>query len=261
MSVLGRSSKSNNTTNNIKKGLNGNNQNVKDEQDKKERKGNTKIAIPLNSPYNANINNDPYYNNDLMNQQIEEENIYYQQQLQCQEKVNIQLLLRRQKHYDNTFRNCYDTMKEYIKNPTNTNKGNFLWNLDCCVSMVSLWKNDYPEYTPQFSKKFNKERVIKEINQYIQHFQNKNDIEHLKMFAKFSKLLNNERQNMEDDRTVLNYFPEVKANENNTLNGAHNLIEIKRKIDNETETEEFYGFPNFEVDDKIKHLRKKDGSS
>lgn len=102
-----------------------------------------------------------------MNQQIEEENKYYQQQLQCQEKVNIQLLLRRQKHYDNTFRNCYDTMKEYIKNPTNTNKGNFLWNLDCYVSMVSFWKKDYPEYTPQFSKQFNKERVIKEISQYI----------------------------------------------------------------------------------------------
>ena len=76
----------------------------------------------------------------------EKEEEYIEEQQQCQEQVNIQLLLRRQKHYYNTFRNCYDSMKVYLKNSTNTNKGNFLWNLDECCSMVNIWKSDYPEY-------------------------------------------------------------------------------------------------------------------
>ena len=124
--------------------------------------------------------------------------------------------------------------------------------------MVSLWKKEYPEYIPQFSKQFNKEATIKEINQYIQHFKNKNDIEHLKIFNKFYKLLNNERQDMEDDKAVLNHFPYIQPNENNVISSANNLMNIQRKIANKTETEEFYGFPDYDVDDKIKHLRKKE---
>ena len=253
MSEKEKGQKNNNTINNANKGSIGSTQNMKGQNYNNNRKEKSKVTIPLNPPYKSN----DYYD-ESNSQQIEEENQNYQQQLQCQEKLNMQLLLRRQKNYNNTFRNCYDTMKIYLNNPSNTNKGNFLWNLDCCCSMVALWKKEYPEYIPQFSKQFNKEATIKEINQYIQHFKNKNDIEHLKIFNKFYKLLNNERQDMEDDKAVLNHFPYIQPNENNVISSANNLMNIQRKIANKTETEEFYGFPDYDVDDKIKHLRKKE---
>jgi hypothetical protein len=228
-------------------------------QNKKDKKVNATTTKNLNPSYNAN--NDAY-NNYLLNNNIpmeeeEKEETYIQMQQQCQEQLNIQLLLRRQKHYNNTFRNCYDSMKAYLKNPTNTNKGNFLWNLDGCCSMVNLWKNDYPEYEPQFSKEFKKEEVIKEIKQYIQIFENKNNNEHVRIFSKFYNLLNNQRQNLEDDKTILNYFPNVKTTEDNVISTAHNLIGVQRKINKETEKEEFYGFPNYDVDKKIRHLRNR----
>jgi hypothetical protein len=228
-------------------------------QNKKDKKVNATTTKHLNPSYNAN--NDAY-NNYLLNNNIpieeeEKEETYIQKQQQCQEQLNIQLLLRRQKHYNNTFRNCYDSMKAYLKNPTNTNKGNFLWNLDGCCSMVNLWKNDYPEYEPQFSKEFKKEEVIKEIKQYIQIFENKNNNEHVRIFSKFYNLLNNQRQNLEDDKTILNYFPNVKPTEDNVISTAHNLIGVQRKINKETEKEEFYGFPNYDVDKKIRHLRNR----
>jgi hypothetical protein len=247
-----KNKKNNNTTNNANKELIESTKNMKEQNNKNNRREKSKATIPLNPSYKPNDYNESNY------QQIEEENKYYQQQIQCQEQLNIQLLLRRQKNYNNTFKNCYDTMKLYLNNPSNINKGNFLWNLDCCCSMVSLWKKEYPEYIPQFSKQFNKEATIKEINQYIQHFKNKNDIEHLKIFNKFYKLLNNERQDMEDDKAVLNHFPYIQPNENNVISSANNLMNIQRKIANKTETEEFYGFPDYDVDDKIKHLRKKE---
>jgi len=254
MSEKEKSKKNNNTTNNANKGVIKTTQNMKEQNNKNNRIAKSNATIPLNPPYKPN----GYYDDPNYRQIEEEENKYYQQQLQCQEKLNIQLLLRRQKNYNNTFRNCYDTMKLYINNPSNTNKGNFLWNIDCCCSMVALWKKEYPEYTPQFSKQFNKDATILEINKYIQHFKNKNDIEHLKIFNKFLKLLNNERQDMEDDKAVLNNFPDIKPTENNVINSAHNLMNIQRKIANQTETEEFYGFSNYDVDDKIKHLRKEE---
>ena len=228
-------------------------------QNKKDKKVNATTTKHLNPSYNAN--NDAY-NNYLLNNNIpieeeEKEETYIQKQQQCQEQLNIQLLLRRQKHYNNTFRNCYDSMKAYLKNPTNTNKGNFLWNLDGCCSMVNLWKNDYPEYEPQFSKEFKKEEVIKEIKQYILIFENKNNNEHVRIFSKFYNLLNNQRQNLEDDKTILNYFPNVKTTEDNVISTAHNLIGVQRKINKETEKEEFYGFPNYDVDKKIRHLRNR----
>jgi hypothetical protein len=228
-------------------------------QNKKDKKVNATTTKHLNPSYNAN--NDAY-NNYLLNNNIpmeeeEKEETYIQQQQQCQEQLNIQLLLRRQKHYNNTFRNCYDSMKAYLKNPTNTNKGNFLWNLDGCCSMVNLWKNDYPEYEPQFSKEFKKEEVIKEIKQYIQIFENKNNKEHVRIFSKFYNLLNNQKQDLEDDKTILNYFPNVKPTEDNVISTAHNLIGVQRKINKETEKEEFYGFPNYDVDKKIRHLRNR----
>jgi hypothetical protein len=228
-------------------------------QNKKDKKVNATTTKHLNPSYNAN--NDAY-NNYLLNNNIpmeeeEKEETYIQMQQQCQEQLNIQLLLRRQKHYNNTFRNCYDSMKAYLKNPTNTNKGNFLWNLDGCCSMVNLWKNDYPEYEPQFSKEFKKEEVIKEIKQYIQIFENKNNKEHVRIFSKFYNLLNNQKQDLEDDKTILNYFPNVKPTEDNVISTAHNLIGVQRKINKETEKEEFYGFPNYDVDKKIRHLRNR----
>jgi hypothetical protein len=228
-------------------------------QNKKDKKVNATTTKHLNPSYNAN--NDAY-NNYLLNNNIpmeeeEKEETYIQKQQQCQEQLNIQLLLRRQKHYNNTFRNCYDSMKAYLKNPTNTNKGNFLWNLDGCCSMVNLWKNDYPEYEPQFSKEFKKEEVIKEIKQYIQIFENKNNKEHVRIFSKFYNLLNNQKQDLEDDKTILNYFPNVKPTEDNVISTAHNLIGVQRKINKETEKEEFYGFPNYDVDKKIRHLRNR----
>ena len=257
--MQGRTNKNNNS-NDKKKEINRTPQNndKKEKTDKKDKHTITTTTKPIRQPYYPDVY--PPYEDDSMSQQIEKE-YNYQEQLQIQEKVNIQLLLRRQKNYNNTFRNCYDTMKEYINNPTNITKGNFLWNIDCCCSMVSLWKKDYPEYVPQFSKQFNKEEVVKEINKYIQIFKAKNDIEHFKIFTKFFKLLNNERQDMEDDKTLLKYFPEVKTTENNLMNTAHNLIKVGRKIQNETETEEFFGFPNYDVDDKLKHLREKGNSS
>jgi hypothetical protein len=228
-------------------------------QNKKDKKVNATTTKHLNPSYNAN--NDAY-NNYLLNNNIpmeeeEKEETYIQMQQQCQEQLNIQLLLRRQKHYNNTFRNCYDSMKAYLKNPTKTNKGNFLWNLDGCCSMVNLWKNDYPEYEPQFSKEFKKEEVIKEIKQYIQIFENKNNKEHVRIFSKFYNLLNNQKQDLEDDKTILNYFPNVKPTEDNVISTAHNLIGVQRKINKETEKEEFYGFPNYDVDKKIRHLRNR----
>lgn len=104
-------------------------------------------------------------NQDLYNNIIpmeEEEKIQEQQEL-CQMHLDMQLLLRRQKNYNNTFKNCYNSMKEYLKKPTHTNKGNFLWNLDGCCAIVNLWKKDYPDYEPQFSSEFKKDSVIKEI--------------------------------------------------------------------------------------------------
>ena len=250
MSEKEKSKKSNNTANNANKGVTKTTQNMKEQINKNNRIEKLSASIPSNPPYQPNS----YYDDPNYRQIEEEENKYYQ--LQCQEKLNIQLLLRRQKNYNNTFRNCYDTMKLYINNPSNTNKGNFLWNLDCCCSMVDLWKKEYPEYAPQFSKQFNKEATILEINKYIQYFKNKNDIEHLKIFNKFLKLLNNERQEMKDDKDVLNNFPDIKPTENNVINSAHNLMNSQRKIANQTETEEFYGFSDYDLDDKIKHLRK-----
>lgn len=229
-------------------------------QNKKDKKVNTTTTKYTNPPCKSN--NDVYNNyllsNDIpMEEEKEKAYIEKQQQQQCQEEVNIQLLLRRQKHYNNTFRNCYDSMKVYLKNPTNTNKGNFLWNLDGCCSMVNLWKSDYPEYEPQFSKEFKKEEVIKEIKNYIQYFKQKNNIEHVNIFNKFYNLLNNQKQNLEDDKTILNYFPSVKPTEGNVISTAHNLMGVQRKIDQETEKEEFYGFPNYDVDKKVRHLRKR----
>lgn len=60
---------------------------------------------------------------------------------------------------------------------------------------------------------------------------------------------------MEEDKNILKYFPNNQANENNTISTANNLIGVQRKISQETEKEEFYGFKNYDVDPKIRHLR------
>lgn len=238
-----------------KNGWNGNDLNMQNKKDKNGKKVNatiTKSTINTNNIYNQDL-----YNN---NYQMEEEEKYYLEQKQCQEKLNMQLLLRRQKNYNNTFKNCYDSMKEYIKKPTQINKGNFLWNLDGCCAIVNLWKKDYPEYEPKFSKEFKKDEVVQEIKKYIKKFEeNKND-EHLRIFNKFYQLLNNQKQDLENDKSVLKYFPNDKPTEGNVINTAHNLMGVQRKIAQETEKEEFYGFANYDVDEKIRHLRKKDDS-
>ena len=250
----------NGTSNYKNNGGKGNDPGLQNNKDKKVNPTTTTTKY-INPPYDANYdayNNYYLFNNDTpMEEEKEEAYIEEKNQQQCQKEVNIQLLLRRQKHYNNTFRNCYDSMKVYLKNPTNTNKGNFLWNLDGCCSMVSLWKSDYPEYEPQFSKEFKKEEVVKEIQNYIQIFKQKNNIEHVKIFNKFYNLLNNQKQNLEDDKTILNYFPSVKPTEGNVVSTAHNLMGLQRKIDQETEKEEFYGFPNYDVDKKVRHLRNR----
>ena len=228
-----------------------------EKNEKKEKKGNNmKRGYVNNNKYNNTKVN--HYNQDYYSQNSpmveEDEKVYENEQIQCQKQMNIQLLLRRQKHYNNTFKNCYMTFKEYINNPSQINKGNFIWNLDGCCSMVSLWKKDYPEYEPQFSKEFKKDAVKQELKTLIKQY-GKND-ENAKLFNKFYQLLDHKEQKMEKDDDVLTYFPQVQPTQSNVLNNAHNLIDIKRKIDQETEKEEFYGFPNYEVDDKIKHLRK-----
>ena len=246
---------------NLNKGGNGNASNVKNNKDKNEKNINTSNIAP-NTKTCLNANDAT--NNDFLlgdNVPMKEENNCIQNLLQCTKQVNIQLLLRRQKNYNNIFRNCYDSMKKYINDTNQINKGNFLWNLDGCCSIVNLWKNDYPQYKPQFSKEFKKEEVVKEIKHYIETCEEKKDTEHVKIFKKFYKLLNNERQDLEDDQNLLNYFPVVKPTENNVISSAQNLIEIQRRINNETETEEFYGFSNYDVDEKIRHLRTNGNSS
>ena len=240
-----------------------NHANSNNEEKERDKKGNNmKHGYPNNNKYNNTKNNQYQYNQfnqDYYNQNVpmveEDEKVYEEEQMQCQKQMNIQLLLRRQKHYNNTFKNCYVTFKEYIKNPSQINKGNFIWNLDGCCSMVSLWKKDYPEYEPQFSKEFKKDAVKQEIKALIKKI-GKND-ENTRLFNKFYQLLDNKEQNMEKDEDVLNYFPQAQSNQNNVISNANNLIDIKRKIDQETEKEEFYGFRDYEVDDKIKHLRNK----
>lgn len=235
-----------------------NNQSKNEKKEKKEN--NMKNAYGNNNKHNTKKNNQyNQYNQDFNNQNVpmaeEDEKVYENQQMQCHEHLNMQLLLRRQKHYNNTFRNCYITFKEYIKNPSQVNKGNFIWNLDGCCSMVSLWKKDYPEYEPQFSKEFKKDVVKKEIKAMINQC-GRND-ENAKLFNKFYQLLDHKEQSLEKDDDVLQYFPQVQSSQSNTIENANNLINVKRKIDQETEKEEFYGFQNYEVDDKIKHLRNK----
>ena len=191
--------KSTNKRNDKRNEWNENNLNMQNKKDKNGKKVNTtNIKSTINT-----INN---YNQDLYNNNIqmeEEEEKYYQEQKQCQEQLNIQLLLRRQKNYNNTFKNCYDSMTEYIKKPTQTNKGNFLWNLDGCCAIVNLWKKDYPEYEPKFSKEFKKDAVVQEIKKYIKKFEEIKNDEHVRIFNKFYQLLNNQKQDLEDDKTVL----------------------------------------------------------
>lgn len=205
-----------------------------------------------NANQNPNVINFGYQQQDdyIMEQ---EHNNYGNQQLQCQEKINMQLYLRRQKNYSDTFKSCYNAMKDYIKNPFQS-KGNFVWTLECYCSMVDLWKRDYPEYEPQLSKEFNKEKIKLELKNYEKQTEKNKNYES-KLFHKFYKLVNNEKQNLEDEKVVLSYFPEVQPNETNIMSNAANLININRKVENDIEKEEFYGYPNFDVDPKLKHLR------
>ena len=185
--------------------------------------------------------------------QMEEEKM--QHKILCQKELNIQLFLRRQKNYNNTFKNCYTSLEQYLKNPCPNNKGNFLWTLDCCCSMVNFWKKEYPEYEPQFNKEFQKDKKIQEIEALIKKL-NKND-ENAILLNKFYQLLNNHKQNFEEDEKIMKHFPGVQACENNTINNANNLLEIQRKIERENEREEFYGYPGYDVDEKIRHLLPK----
>ena len=175
------------------------------------------------------------------------------QQLQCQEQLNMQLYLKRQKNFSNTFKNCYNSMNDYIKNPINA-KGNFLWTLQAFCAMVNLWKNEYPDYEPKLNKEFNKEQIKQQLKQFAKLTENNNNYDS-RLFDKFYHLLNGENQEFENDDEILKYFPDIKSNESNVMSNANNLIEINRKIARENEKEEFYNYPNYEVDEKIKHLR------
>lgn len=187
---------------------------------------------------------------------MQEENIEYGKKLvQAQENLNIQLLLRRQKNFSDTFKSCYNAMQDYLKNPKNS-KGNFLWTLESFCSMVNLWKKDYPNYEPQLSKEFNKEKIKFELKDLSNKSQNNKNYDP-KLFDKFYHLVNMEKQNFEDDEIILSHFPEVKPNESNVMSNAKNLLDINRKVEMDDEKEEFYGFPNFDVDPKIKDLRHK----
>lgn len=214
------------------------------------------IKINDKNKTNQNVINIPFTQEDDINMEQEQNNcLYGNQQLQCQEKINIQLFMRRQKNYSDTFKNCYNTMKDYLKNPFQS-KGNFLWTLECFCSMVDLWNNDYPDYEPHLSKEFNKEKIKLEIKNYEMQLQTNKNYDS-KLFNKFYHLVNNEKQNHEDENVILSHFPDVKPNETNVMSNATNLINLKRKVDNDNEREEFYGFPNFDVDPKLKHLRSK----
>ena len=122
--------------------------------------------------------------------------------------------------------------------------------------MVDLWNNDYPDYEPHLSKEFNKEKIKLEIKNYEMQLQTNKNYDS-KLFNKFYHLVNNEKQNHEDENVILSHFPDVKPNETNVMSNATNLINLKRKVDNDNEREEFYGFPNFDVDPKLKDLRSK----
>ena len=88
------------------------------------------IKINDKNKTNQNVINIPFTQEDDINMEQEQNNcLYGNQQLQCQEKINIQLFMRRQKNYSDTFKNCYNTMKDYLKNPFQL-KGNFLWTLE-----------------------------------------------------------------------------------------------------------------------------------
>lgn len=173
-------------------------------------------------------------------------------QLLCQKELNMQLYLRRQKNFSDTFKSCYNSMKDYIKNPSS--KGNFLWTLESFCSMVNLWKKDYPDYEPQLSKEFNKDKIKLELKGLAKKAENNKNYDPM-LFDKFYHLVNGEKQNFEDESTVLSYFPEVKPTESIVISNATNLIEINRKVERDNEKEEFNGYANFDVDPKIKHLR------
>ena len=194
-------------------------------------------------------------NEEMIIENENQENKKVQTQIQCQKHLNIQLLLKRQKNYNNTFKNCYYSLIEYLKNPSKE-KGNFLWTLDCCVSISNLWKQDYPEYEPQFSKEFKKDKIIKEVKKEMDLC--KENKEKYRLLNKFYRLLNNEKQDFESDETIFKNLPEIKATEENVLSASHNLMEINRRIAIEDEKEEFYNYPNYPVDKKIEHLRKKE---
>ena len=49
-----------------------------------------------------------------------------------------------------------------------------------------------------------------------------------KLCNKFYKLVSVEKQNFENEKIALNYFPEVKPNEVNVMSNAANLININR---------------------------------
>lgn len=198
-----------------------------------------------------------YYNNNKpYNMDVDDEYSNEKQKIsiQCQEKLNMQLFMRRQKNYSDTFKNCYNSMKEYLNNPVQ-GKGNFLWTLECFCSMVNHWNKDYPDYEPQLSKEFNKQAIKNEINDYAVKSKNNKNYES-GLFTKFYNLLNGKEQKFESEDKIMSHFSCGQPTKDNTMASANYLLEIGRKVDRENEKEEFYGYQNFDVDPKIRHLRK-----
>lgn len=211
----------------------------------------------MSQNYHGYYNQGKHYYDDskYYGMDIDDENSNKKEQMsiQCQEKLNMQLFMRRQKNYSDTFKSCYNSMKDYINNPINQ-KGNFLWTLECFCSIVNHWNKDYPEYEPQLSKEFNKEKIKMEINNLaIQTKDNKKYESGL--FTKFLNLLNGKEQRFESEDKIMSHFSYAQPTKDNTMASANYLLDIGRKVDRENEREEFYGYQNFDVDPKIRHLR------
>lgn len=203
--------------------------------------------------YGYNNNKHFYDNTKIYGMDIDDDSKKEQVRIQCQEKLNMQLFMRRQKNYSDTFKSCYYSMKDYLDNPTK-GKGNFSWTLECFCSMVNHWNKDYPEYEPQLSKEFNKQEIKMELNNLATKSRG-NKMYESGLFTKFYNLLNGKEQQFENEDKIMSHFNCAPPTQDNTMESANYLLELGRKVDRENEKEEFYGYQNFDVDPKIRHLR------
>lgn len=157
---------------------------------------------------------------------------------------NLQLL-KDQTHYSNVFVRSYESFKEFIQNKNEITLKNFLEQLECFTNIVRLWNKIYNGKEAQIKNGFNKEKIIKEIQYYLENEKDKQ----IKLYlSHFITLINQQNKNSLGSENIYKNIKKKEMNGEELRNIGYEIQIKNKEVEQYVENQKKNDFPDFNPD-------------